>query len=651
MIKRCTVILIILVIIPAIAWGMDIVSIKDKAGNQVGLYKESHALVIGVSQYTAGWPSLRGVKKDIVQVRQALESAGFHVVVVENPNRPELDSAIRNFIDDYGHEKNNRLLFYYAGHGHTLKTSYGDKMGYIVPRDAPDPNKDPRGFRSKAMDMQQFEVYAKRIQSKHALFLFDSCFSGSIFALDRAIPADITYKTNQPVRQFITAGNEDETVPDKSIFSQQFVSALEGEGDTDGDGYITGSELGAFLEKTVINYSRGSQHPQYGKIRNPHLDKGDFVFPLQTARLVTPTPSLEPSPPPAPSFVPAPTPVILQGHLQVNVNVPVNVQVDGEQKGTARPGSPLNLRDLSTGTVMVRLEAEGYQPMEKSVTIQRGQWTQEVFELQRERVVSIPLPPEPKPVKPATLEGMVEIPAGEFLAGSSEISDAPVHMVFLPMFFIDKYEVTASGFAEFVNAMEFPIPTFHKIQLKLKIDMGCNFIFSSRNSRAKSGLSNHPVNCVSWGEAEKYCQWKGKRLPTEAEWEKAAKGGRDTLYPWGNRIEGGKANICDRNCSKFWKRSEFDDGYATTAPVGSYSPNGYGLYDMAGNVTEWVNDWYEKDAYRTVSRDNPMGPSTGEEKVHRGGSWFDKPFGMRSAYRFGFKPDFRIDNLGFRCVQ
>jgi hypothetical protein len=158
----------------------------------------------------------------------------------------------------------------------------GDGL-YIVPVDAPNPNKDRDGFLRKAMGMQQIEVYAKAIQSKHALFLFDSCFSGSIFETSRAIPESISYKTSKPVRQFITSGGADETVPDRSIFRQQFIAAIEGEADTDREGYVTGSALGEFLQKKVMNYTRGSQHPQYGKIRNPNLDKGDFVFQVAKA--------------------------------------------------------------------------------------------------------------------------------------------------------------------------------------------------------------------------------------------------------------------------------------------------------------------------------------------------------------------------------
>lgn len=252
--------------------------LNNEKGEEVHLYKSSHALIIGVSNYTNGWPSLRGVMKDVAAVKDALEEQGFHIVTIIDPSFDELGNAFSSFITKYGMDPESRLIFYFAGHGHTVKTSYGEEMGYIIPSDAPNPNIDRNGFLARALAMQQIEVYAKQIQSKHALFLFDACFSGSIFAISRAVPENISYKTAKPVRQFITSGSADETVPDESVFRQQFISALKGEADVNRDGFVTGTELGEFLQEKVVNYSRGSQHPQYGKIRNPHLDKGDFVF-------------------------------------------------------------------------------------------------------------------------------------------------------------------------------------------------------------------------------------------------------------------------------------------------------------------------------------------------------------------------------------
>jgi len=271
------------ILIIVLFWGSlnlfsQSVTLLNSKGESVELYKNSYALIIGVSNYNNGWPSLAGVIKDIAEIKDILEEQGFSVTTIIDPNLQELKDGYGNFINQYGLDADNRLLFYFAGHGHTFRTSYGEEMGYIIPVDAPNPNKDNNAFLANALAMQQIEVYAKQIQSKHALFLFDACFSGSIFAVSRAIPENISYKTAKPVRQFITSGSADETVPDESVFRSQFVSALKGEADVNNDGFVTGTELGEFLQEKVVNYSNGSQHPQYGKIRNPHLDKGDFVF-------------------------------------------------------------------------------------------------------------------------------------------------------------------------------------------------------------------------------------------------------------------------------------------------------------------------------------------------------------------------------------
>jgi WD40 repeat protein len=256
------------------------VSLLDKGGNAVGFYRESHALLIGVSDYTGGWPRLPGVKKDVKLVREALQEQGFNVVLVRDPNRKQLIAAIEDFIHRYGQEPDNRLLFYYSGHGHTLKSDINKKMGYLVPVDAPNPSLSEKDFIAHSLDMSQINVYAKRIKSKHALFLFDSCFAGTLLYTDTASSIHISDKISRPVRQFITAGTEQEEVPDESIFRAQFISGLRGEADVDNDGYLTGTELGMFLENTVVTQSNALQHPTFWKLRDPKYDKGDFVFPL-----------------------------------------------------------------------------------------------------------------------------------------------------------------------------------------------------------------------------------------------------------------------------------------------------------------------------------------------------------------------------------
>lgn len=244
-------------------------------GEVIPLYTQSHALLIGVSKYTNGWSSLSSVKRELDTVQEALEGQGFNVVRVDNPDSGALYSAFEGFIADYGYDTNNRLLFYYSGHGHS-----DDRHGYLVPSNAPSPNDDSKGFRRSALDMNQIVTWAKKMDSKHALFLFDSCFSGTIFK-SKSLPKGSDYYiekiTGMPVRQFITAGSAGETVPAKSTFTPAFVDAItKGFGDLNEDGYVTGSELGVYLSQEVPRYV--DQIPQYGKIKEYDLAQGDFVF-------------------------------------------------------------------------------------------------------------------------------------------------------------------------------------------------------------------------------------------------------------------------------------------------------------------------------------------------------------------------------------
>jgi formylglycine-generating enzyme required for sulfatase activity len=631
MLKKLFISILLLLFIPAIVFasrGINVIPIKDKTGNQVGLYKESHALIIGVSDYTAGWPDLPGVKKDVRLVRAALEKAGFNVVVSQDPDRVGMIAAFDNFINKYGNNPDTRLLFYFAGHGHTLKLAYGGDMGYIIPTNAPNPNKDKNGFLAKALDMKTIEVYAEKIQAKHAMFLFDSCFSGSIFALSRAIPENISAKTSKPVRQFITAGAANETVPDESIFRHQFVEALNGEGDTDKDGYVTGIELGEFLNKNVVNYSRGSQHPQYGKIRNPYLDKGDFVFPLKTARLTdAPASPKETSPTP-----PAKKETALERILR-----------EAEEKKQKAAQIKRNRKAHNQEIESLYAKLQDVDKMEESALSSEAKveaWSEFIRKYggnnprQEDARKNLEfwqkmarLPIEERGKKKAS-KGMMHIPGGDFLAGAAPSSgyavcqkiynnsckqswysdEGPEHRVLIDDFFMDQYEVTQADFER---------------------------VMGKHSSKFKG--ANRPVENVTWHQAKAYCEKLGKRLPTEAEWEKAARGRTTTKYYWGNEYDGAYA-WGHKNSSK------------ETHPVGQKKPNKFGLYDMAGNVSEWTADWYDENYYQQVSRNNPKGPSSGSQKVLRGGSWGHDLRYMRSADRDKNDPSKLNIFLGFRCA-
>jgi hypothetical protein len=274
--------------------GLSTLRMED--GQTVELYEASHALVIGMSKYTNGWRALPGVETDVTAVREVLEAHGFTVRVERDLSREAFDRTLREFISAHGMRPRHRLLLYFAGHGHTQAASDGRQLGFIVPVDAPLPMSDPAGFRSRAISMDQVEVYAREIESRHALMVFDSCFSGTLFDVTRALPGAVASNLEQPVRQFITAGDAGQEVPDRSEFRRQFVAGLKGEADLFADGYISGTELGMFLEQKVASYTRGAQTPRFGKIRDGRLDKGDMIFQSPTwtpeSRLSRPSTSM-----------------------------------------------------------------------------------------------------------------------------------------------------------------------------------------------------------------------------------------------------------------------------------------------------------------------------------------------------------------------
>jgi uncharacterized caspase-like protein len=253
------------------------ISVTAGRAQNLYLYKDYYALVVGVSDYEQ-WPDLPSAGNDAKEVAAELKEIGFEVKLVLNPSAELLRKALSDIAYEKGGEENRALLFYFAGHGDTIELADGTQLGYIVPSDCPLKKADPMGFDSKAISMKDIEVLALKVKSRHFIMLFDSCFSGSLFSVVRAAPVDISEKSALPVRQFITAGGAGEQVPDQSVFKVVFMQGITGDADLNADGYVTGSELGMYLQEKVVNYTRGGQHPQYGKINNPKLDRGDFIF-------------------------------------------------------------------------------------------------------------------------------------------------------------------------------------------------------------------------------------------------------------------------------------------------------------------------------------------------------------------------------------
>ena len=243
------------------------------------------------------------------------------------------------------------------------------------------------------------------------------------------------------------------------------------------------------------------------------------------------------------------------------------------------------------------------------------------------------LPPTFTP-SPFPAAKSVLVPAGEFKMGEGGgLNDAekPVHVVYLDAFYIDQYEVTNAFYKTCVDAgicqppLDFSSATRSRYYGNPKFD-------------------NYPVIYVDWDMASIYCEWRGVRLPTEAEWEKAARGTDKHTYPWGEEIDLTHANYDGLN----------QLGVGDTTAVGSYEKgkSGYDVYDMAGNVWEWVADWFDKEYYGTLGANalNPQGPASGENHVMRGGSWFSTDYYVRSAFRGKF-PASTGNTVGFRCAS
>jgi serine/threonine-protein kinase len=271
-------------------------------------------------------------------------------------------------------------------------------------------------------------------------------------------------------------------------------------------------------------------------------------------------------------------------------------------------------------------------------------------------LTNTPFPAEITDAKGVTLR---LVPAGAFMMGANADDaiaeclkfrpdckrsiygdEEPPHEVVLDLFYIDKYEVTNALYKTCVDAGACDPPNISSS-------------YSRPNYYGSREFDNYPVIHVDWSMSQAYCEWRGASLPTEAQWEKAARGENVLQYPWGNDFDGSKVNFCDKNCRMKESDKAYDDGYADTAPVGSF-PDGvspYGVYYMAGNVWEWVQDWYSETYYQSSPSSNPLGPESSQFRALRGGAWNSYGNGVRPSNRVRFAPETSYDDVGFRCAS
>lgn len=253
-------------------------------------YEESHALMISASRYSGlakrGWTRLANTTSEVDAVATALKAHGFSITRVIDPTSAQLISALREFVAAHGQKESSRLIFLFSGHGYTNPRN---DFGYIVPIDADDPTAEKSNFYAKAIAIQQFELIAREILAKHALFIFDSCFSGSIFTTKstnfspESVEASERWKflqsgAQRPVRQFISAGDADDLLPSRSAFVPLLLNALKEGLPRQTDRFFTGKALGIWLAETLPSHTNGKQNPQSGPVQSFNISMGDMVF-------------------------------------------------------------------------------------------------------------------------------------------------------------------------------------------------------------------------------------------------------------------------------------------------------------------------------------------------------------------------------------
>ena len=464
----------------------------------------------------------------------------------------------------------------------------------------------------RATDAMETAIAEKNIR--------DDLADGLAFALTAQAVQQVGPQTTE------TASTDDADGDGLSDRQEELYGTNPWEADTDGDGLNDGDEIRFNTDPLAIDTDRdtlldGAEVHKLGTSpTNPDTD-GDGL-----------NDNVDPDPGALPTPLPTPTPTIppvLRTPTKTRIVGPTPDPTDVASAATATP----NLEGTATiKAIQTRLA--------------------EVQALQTTEANAVQVAPMLAAVLDDHGSRMLLVPAGRFIMGSEAggEDERPAHKVELGAFYIDQHEVTNEQYAAFLR--DLGTETEAKEWLDGPIT-AAGLRRDGESWRAVDGYADHPVVGVTWYGAAAYCKWAGKRLPSEAEWEKAARGSDALVYPWGDKFDGARLNYCDASCELRWRDERGVDGYPQTAPVGSF-PKGaspYGALDMAGNVWEWVADWYDADYYQQSPVTDPVGPAAGGERVHRGGSWDSTEEFSRAALRYHVPPAHAAPTLGFRCAQ
>lgn len=578
----------------ALVAGAASIAAQPRALTSEGTRPEKRlALIIGNSAYPTS--PLRNPVNDARAMARTLRDLGFEVLAHENLGQKEMRRAIIRFGDRL--RVGGVGLFFYAGHGLQVAG-----RNYMVPVDAD--MKSEAEVEVESVDVAAVLARLETAQNRVNIVILDACRDNpfarrfrsaarGLAAIDAPTGTLIAYAT-APGR--VARDGEGAN----GVYTAELLKAVHAPG-------LKIEDVFKRVRQAVRTQTRGEQVPW----ESSSLE-GDFVFvPAGSQVAAVPAP-LEP-----------PKPTIREEIRQQVGSLVLSAKIDGvevflgdQRIGDTKQGRALVVENLAAGAHRLTARRQGYKNWEREVQVAANQRAEVVIDIEALR-------PEP-PVTARTEDGseLVLVPAGGFWMGSGDGvgHDMPRHRVYLDAFHIDKHEVTNTLYQRFMNATGHREPRYVQ--------------------DSKWNHPRQPVVGVSWHDAEAYCRWAGKRLPTEAEWEKAARGTDERRYPWGNEWDKNRANGSE-------------SGIGRTTPVGQY-PGGaspYGAEDMAGNVSEWVADWYDANYYQGSPERNPRGPEFGSAKVVRGGSYYYQPLNVRSSLRNHHSPDNRFDDFGFRCAK
>ncbi len=613
------------------------ITVKGKKGaaSAAMFNAKYYALVIGNNNYK-NLPKLKTAVADASEVERILkEHYGFETKLLLDATRKEILSSINDFRKKLG--QNDNFLIYYAGHGEFEKIS---GKAYWLPVDA---QKDDPVDWIMADDITS---NIKRIASRHILVVSDSCYSGT---LTRAAATDLTTKGSReefvkkmmerPSRTLMASGgNEpvaDEGSGGHSVFAAAILDALE-----DADKNVFTAEEMFHSRVKVVVAGKSEQVPEYNDIRNSGHEGGDFVFQhsrpvketAQEASVQTPDLGLQPEPEP---LVPVKEPKDIDFSLEELEKKRLERE---QQMGIKSEKTFLDTRTQKMKTAfnkVVEYERKKIKPEDKAEawkyfkdTFNEDNPYSQEDDAMRQKAKEqtehwLAMAKRPKATSGKGMEGMVFVKGSCFEMGDTfgdgESYEKPAHAVCVADFYMGEAEVTQAEWQDIMGNN----PSYFK------------------------GCDTCPVENVAWNDVQEYIKkvnqktGRNYRLPTEAEWEYAARSGgkKEKWAGTGAESELGEYAWYGDNSEK------------KTHPVKQKKSNGLGLYDMSGNVWEWVSDWYNASYYEGSPKNNPNGPSSGSEHALRGGSWLDNPKRFRLTSRSWHYPVYRDNRFGFRLAS